>query len=158
MDRDQLIGENLQRSRGDRTQQWVADEMRALGHQWSQATVWSVEKGKRPLRLTEAQDLAQILGAHDAIRLLETPEEAEVSRLGYAVIRGSNQVRDAVVRMALAQRALREFLDDDAALDWGRVDPSVQDWAEQLAERSISERVEEEEQRLLSPEGDKDRG
>lgn len=35
--------------------------MRALGHKWSQATVWSIEKGDRPLRLAEAMDLANLL-------------------------------------------------------------------------------------------------
>lgn len=35
--------------------------MRDMGWKWSQATVWSVESGKRPLRLAEAQDVASIL-------------------------------------------------------------------------------------------------
>ena len=43
------------------TQQALADGMRERGHKWSQATVWSVEKGERPLRLAEADSLAQML-------------------------------------------------------------------------------------------------
>lgn len=35
--------------------------MRQRGHRWSQATVWAVEKGERQLRLTEAEDLGEIL-------------------------------------------------------------------------------------------------
>ena len=40
------------------SQQALGDAMRELGHKWSQATVWSVEKGERPLRFAEAADLA----------------------------------------------------------------------------------------------------
>ena len=43
------------------TQQALAAGMRERGHKWSQATVWSVEKGDRPLRLAEADSLAQML-------------------------------------------------------------------------------------------------
>ncbi|ROP65657.1 hypothetical protein EDF55_0095 [Curtobacterium sp. ZW137] len=35
--------------------------MRARGFRWSQATVWSIEKGERPLRLSEAQAAAEVL-------------------------------------------------------------------------------------------------
>lgn len=35
--------------------------MRTRGWKWSQATVWAVEKGERPLRLAEAEDLVSIL-------------------------------------------------------------------------------------------------
>ncbi|MCH8611786.1 helix-turn-helix transcriptional regulator [Arsenicicoccus dermatophilus] len=59
--RDQRIGANVQRLREGMTQAALADSMRERGHKWSQATVWSVEKGDRPVRLTEAQDLAAIL-------------------------------------------------------------------------------------------------
>ena len=59
--RNQQIGRNLQKLRGERSQQRVADYMRDCKHKWSQSTVWSVEKGDRPLRLTEAKDLAAFL-------------------------------------------------------------------------------------------------
>jgi len=61
---DAQIGRNLARFRGQRPQKDVADAMRERGHKWSQATVWAVEKGDRPLRLTEAQDVMRILGMH----------------------------------------------------------------------------------------------
>lgn len=60
-DEDKTIGKNVARLRGDRSQQLVADEMRSRGYDWSQATVWSVEKGRRPLRFAEAAQLADIL-------------------------------------------------------------------------------------------------
>lgn len=56
-----MIGKNLVRLRGEMSQKDVATAMRDRGWKWSQATVWSVERGDRPLRLAEAQDLAAIL-------------------------------------------------------------------------------------------------
>lgn len=58
---DETIGKNLARLRGDRSQKEIAALMREKGWKWSQATVWSIEKGERPLRLAEANDLSEIL-------------------------------------------------------------------------------------------------
>lgn len=44
------------------SQQELADKMRAAGFKWSQATVWSVESGERPLRISEAIAVAQCCG------------------------------------------------------------------------------------------------
>lgn len=69
--KDEQIGRNLMHLRGDRPQTEIAEAMRERGYKWSQATVWAVEKGERPLRLTEADDLSRILtGVHDADRFL----------------------------------------------------------------------------------------
>lgn len=43
------------------TQTRLAEEMVAHGHPWHQQTVVKTEKGARPLRLTEACDLATVL-------------------------------------------------------------------------------------------------
>lgn len=59
---DKEIGRTIAELRGDKTQQAVSVEMRNRGWKWSQATVWSIEKGERPLRLREASDLAEVLG------------------------------------------------------------------------------------------------
>lgn len=48
--------------------------MRERGWKWSQATVWSIEKGERPLRLAEAEALADVLGEHVST-LLAGPSE-----------------------------------------------------------------------------------
>ena len=61
---DQDVGQAVARLRGERTQQAIADAMRERGWKWSQATVWSVEKGERPLRLREAAVLASVLGSN----------------------------------------------------------------------------------------------
>lgn len=58
---DEQIGRNLASMRGDMSQKDLADEMRKRGFKWSQATVWSIEKGERPLRLAEAESVADIV-------------------------------------------------------------------------------------------------
>lgn len=62
---DELIGQAVMRLRQSRnlTQQSIADLMRERGFRWSQATVWSVESGERPLRLHEAFALTDGLEA-----------------------------------------------------------------------------------------------
>lgn len=47
------------------TQQELADRMRERGFKWSQATVWDVERGKRPMRLTESLEVVAILNRPD---------------------------------------------------------------------------------------------
>lgn len=58
---DDQIGKNLSILRGDMTQQELGERMRDRGFKWSQATVWDVERGKRPLRLTESLEVIAIL-------------------------------------------------------------------------------------------------
>ena len=61
---EETIGRNLAQMRksGAWSQSDIANHMRELGFKWSQATVWSVETGERPLRLTEAVCLAELFG------------------------------------------------------------------------------------------------
>lgn len=92
-DRDEEIGQNLARFRGERTQQDIADAMRSMGYKWSQATVWSVEKGERPIRLTEAMDIAHVLHV-DLSDLFSTQQESVL--------------RVALTNMAPASKRLEE--------------------------------------------------
>lgn len=63
---DRLIGENAGRARVEKglSQEAVAEGMRERNaeHRWSQATVWSVEKGDRALKASEILDLCRVLG------------------------------------------------------------------------------------------------
>lgn len=52
---DKVVGNNLRILRGNMSQEELANKMRDSGFKWSKATVWSVEQGQRPLRLTEAR-------------------------------------------------------------------------------------------------------
>lgn len=61
---DAAVGQQVRESREASllSQQDVAAIMRTRGYKWSQATVWSVESGERPLRYTESLELAEICG------------------------------------------------------------------------------------------------
>lgn len=82
VDRNQQIGKNLERLRNGMSQEALAKNMREFGHKWSKATVWAVERGDRPLKLTEANDLLRIFGRdsnRDMALLLRDSRNAEVS-------------------------------------------------------------------------------
>lgn len=59
---DKDIGEAVARLRGSTPQRDVAERMSRRGFKWTQGTVSSIEKGERALKLTEATELAMILG------------------------------------------------------------------------------------------------
>lgn len=59
---DKRVGQNLARLRGDMPQKELADRMRERGFKWSQATVWSTEKGERSLKYSEVDALLTVLG------------------------------------------------------------------------------------------------
>lgn len=61
---DKQVGETVRQHREASLMSQVdlATAMRIRGYKWSQATVWSVESGERPLRYTESLDLAEVCG------------------------------------------------------------------------------------------------
>lgn len=82
--RNQQIGKNLERLRDGMSQETLATLMRKYGHKWSKATVWSVERGDRPLKLTEANDILRILKydpSRDMPILLRDSRDSEVATL-----------------------------------------------------------------------------
>ena len=102
-----LVGKNLAVLRGDMPQAALAAKMRELGWKWSQATVWAVEKGDRPLRVAEAQDVLALLGYRgiDFTLLRATP----LADLRVAV-RRAQEAWETVVR------AIVEFRDEQMQL------------------------------------------
>lgn len=78
------------------SQDALAEKMRSLGHKWSKATVWSVEKGERPLKLSEAMDLCTILstGPHDLDALTFETLDADLQS-AMTTLRESEQSLDA---------------------------------------------------------------
>lgn len=124
-ERDAQVGQNLARHRGIRSQQSLAVQMRDRGWKWSQATVWSVEKGERPLKFLEAVDLAEILEIHPWDLL----QEANVAAVTRAVADRTRSVKawaeragDALVHLEQERRALAEALDVAATVpDWDRL-------------------------------------
>jgi transcriptional regulator with XRE-family HTH domain len=91
------IGAAVAALRGGRSQASVAEDMRELGHEkWSQSTVWAVEKGTRPLRLSEANDLAGIFGCPLSDFLKQPPEVAADKVLNRHVQRVRSSYKQAV--------------------------------------------------------------
>ncbi|WP_018142828.1 helix-turn-helix transcriptional regulator [Alloscardovia criceti] len=74
MDENITIGRNLAslRKQANISQERLANDMKELGHKWSKATVWSIEQGKRPLRLDEAKSL---------LLCLDLPQDSGLSKL-----------------------------------------------------------------------------
>lgn len=130
---DVQIGERLQALRGPViSQAGLANAMKERGHdKWSQATVWSVEQGKRPLRLTEAAALAEILQA-EVGDLLQSSEAS----------RAMDKIRDALVDVDRIGRTISgltlDFEEARTALreQIGHLDAeSVEAWTEGERER-----------------------
>lgn len=77
---DERIGETLRILRGGMSQAELAENMAQRGFpKWSQSTVWTIEKGTRPLRLTEAKALADIFSC-GLYALLDPPEVQKVEK------------------------------------------------------------------------------
>ncbi|MBW9121218.1 hypothetical protein JNB63_14055 [Microbacterium trichothecenolyticum] len=114
---DEQIGANLIRIRNGLSQKDLADAMRARGFKWSQATVWAVEKGERPLRLTEAEGLGVVLRINPDL-LLATPEELD---LHADVVEFANLL-DEIAELAGvafdAQLRLARAIDDRPESEW----------------------------------------
>ena len=90
------------------TQQAMANAMRERGWKWSQATVWSVDTGERPLRLAEAKDLAEVLGVDVTALLYDGATAVEM-----LVHKADRELGDRHVALAVALdnflQALRTF-------------------------------------------------
>ncbi|WP_061962273.1 helix-turn-helix domain-containing protein [Demequina flava] len=100
---DAQIGRNLATFRGERSQKYLAEKMRSRGWKWSQATVWAIEKGERPLKLAEAHDLVAVLNLFDVSRLLSGDAAAQVNAWTYQCSARSRDLIEAVKRMREAQ-------------------------------------------------------
>lgn len=119
--RDKIIGKNLVALRGDRTQQWIADQMRPRGFEWSQATLWAIEHGKRPLRLTEAEALADVLGI-ELSDLLRLPDIVALAELINAYVGAETELDRAALRMEESLGAIARLADRLLASGYPRED------------------------------------
>lgn len=101
---DEQIGRNLITLRESMSQKELAERMRKLGFKWSQATVWSIEKGERPLRLTESEALGSIFGIH--ARSL-TLTERSLARVMFARALGDDLEEISALAYATFERQRR---------------------------------------------------
>lgn len=111
-DTDARIGQRLQELRGNMSQAALGEAMVRRGHKWSQATVWSVETGKRPIRLAEAADVADALGKSVQDLLAET----EADRLASDYAQKLSDVQEATGKLIDAGKALQAVQADLLAL------------------------------------------
>lgn len=95
MKNDELVGRNITRFRGTRSQADIAKMMRARGWKWSQGTISTIETGERPLRFNEAADLADILDV-PLDSLLREEGDAEISARARVVASAANSLATAV--------------------------------------------------------------
>lgn len=87
--------------------------MKDLGWKWSQATVWSIEKGERPLRVAEAQDLIEILNIPSIDSLTGRSWERSLSELQRRVESTRESAFHAIQAYNNARLNLAFALDDD---------------------------------------------
>jgi len=111
--KDEEIGRNVAQRRGNRSQQEIADAMRLRGWKWSQATVWSVEKGERPLRLAEASDLAELLGVR-ADSFTENRYQSSVTSAFLSALSAEERLQAAMEEYLLAQRVLAAIAGEES--------------------------------------------
>ncbi|QYF98103.1 hypothetical protein [Microbacterium sp. PAMC21962] len=114
---DEQVGRNLAALRGTVSQKDLAAAMRELGFKWSQATVWSIEKGERPLRLVEAQALGVALGKSNAWLLVSSNAASDAMSAGMRAAKLHDALLELIeqyqeARMGLAF-ALDEVKDED---------------------------------------------
>jgi len=128
--RDSKIGHNLLILRGEMSQEELADKMRTLGYKWSKATVWSIEKGERPLRLTEAEDVMKILDPSSA-GLWPLTSDLDYASMDRTLINLKDKINELfdiwqeVEDMRTSIAATASVLKEDNAL--GSIEPHVKE-------------------------------
>lgn len=113
-DTDARIGARLQELRGETSQANIAAAMAGRGHKWSQATVWAVESGKRPMRMSEAIDLAEILEIPVDSFAMQDEYSKAMYALGAATVRvhlSGVAIGNAVLEYVDRQEKLQALLD-----------------------------------------------
>ena len=138
MSNDERIGQNLEILRGDTSQKDLADRMRERGFKWSQATVWSIERGERPLRLSEAQEVADILVrpidmllAQDGVAVVHAATRTVAERYNN-ILKAMEEYDDARGHLALALDQIPDVTKDG----WLRVST---DWVGQNVDRALED-------------------
>lgn len=144
----------------DMSQQALADEMAKRGHKWHQATVYKVLREQRKVTLSEAHDIAAILGAD--LNLMMTPvAEQVVTRNMRLADKMIDDVRGATTAF-LGHRSVVELVLDGGAslhprtraraIEWldrpDLIDEAVSEgriaWASAVAERGQAHFLEED--------------
>lgn len=121
---DAAFAKNLKRTREQlgRSQQWVAEQMTARGHDWLQTTVYKSENGSRKISIGEAMGLAASLGVDLSALLSSRSDLASqyvvVNRTRGDFRRAQSTYVDSMVQVAAAADKSEDLSDRD--LTWLR--------------------------------------
>lgn len=131
---EQVIGENVRRIRGERSQDEVARFARVYGLPWTQQVIGAVEAGSRRLDITETILLSGALG----VGVLELLAGDDVVRLTENTTAHLNGVREMLSTWKTGD--MRKT-DPEVTATWGlRVDAGGSPSQEDLAAAQIAER------------------
>lgn len=98
-------GVRLHREQRGESQQWLADKMRAEGHEWYQSTVYKVETGKRKVMVEEAASIADVFGVPIAQLLASSDRVVAMNR----VLKSAYSLADTIFAMdAMALKAYQQ--------------------------------------------------
>ncbi|WIV43045.1 helix-turn-helix domain-containing protein [Glutamicibacter nicotianae] len=111
---DETIGSNLAKLRGNVSQQELGEMMRGRGFKWSQATVWEIERGKRPLRLAEANEVLSLLKRRpeELTAFLSSEQEASIRTHIDAIERARDTLEMAMDDYDALMHGLAELADE----------------------------------------------
>jgi transcriptional regulator with XRE-family HTH domain len=149
---DQNIAAGLReyREAGGLSQEELAQRMTGRGFGFSQATIWKIEAGQRPVKLSEAAALADALGILSLSFLLDDPEssrhQARLQWQNHKALEAYQALKaaaaaylEAQLELVLTARAAR-----DAGVGAGLVEMRTS-WLDIPAERAVIEaRIESE--------------
>jgi hypothetical protein len=141
---DEQIGKNIRRVRGDKSQKDVAAAMSDRGWKWSQSTVWSVEKGERPLRVAEAEDLATILGTFTHYFTLPDPE-SRVHEYMLWMVQANKELSEAISQFYTGQVNLAMIADAYESELWPSTLEGVRGWLMETP-ATVATRIRQREQ------------
>lgn len=147
---DDNLAINLREHREARalSQDDLAQRMNERGFSFSQSTIWKIEQGKRPVKISELVALADALDTFNWTTLLFSPGQARHHRDVELAHRGAGAAY-AALKLAAAQFIEAQFEVAVAAHSAGEAGVAVNDlwtsWLRQPAERAVIEaRVESE--------------
>lgn len=140
---DKVIGNNLKTLRGSMSQEELASKMRDSGFKWSKATVWSVEQGQRPLRLTEARAVLICLGQTSLFamnKLLSVSTLAAISMFQESVNADVDEILEILDRI-LDERINLAFKADEAIQSDEGLPGAIEMSVAEALRRSIPENI-----------------
>lgn len=147
---DEHLATNLRRGRETRglSQDELAHRMAERGFGFSQATIWKIEQGKRPVKISELVALADALALRGWTVLLNDPRDADHHlRLEAAHFRASaaySALKTAAQQFLHAQTEVAMLVHDVRAAG-GDEGPLWGTWVQTPAERAVIEaRIETE--------------